>query len=84
MGRRPPRKPAHGGAAAGPVRIGEAWEQLSPSTARARARTTGWTTAQIHHDLHIPEGTVKMKGHYELRSAQRDCRKGGVLTQRPS
>ena len=62
------------------LRIGEALAQLSAVDRDVLRRSyyQGWTTAQIAHDLHIPEGTVKMKLHYAVRALQRGLQEMGV------
>jgi len=47
-----------------------------------RSYYQGWTTAQIAHDLHIPEGTVKMKLHYAVRALHRRLQEMGVPNER--
>jgi len=42
-----------------------------------RSYYQGWTTAQIADDMHIPEGTVKMKLHYAVRALQRRLQENG-------
>ena len=66
------------------LRIGEALAQLSAVDRDVLRRSyyQGWTTAQIAHDLHIPEGTVKMKLHYALRALQRRLQEMGVPNER--
>jgi RNA polymerase sigma-70 factor (ECF subfamily) len=64
----------------------EALAQLSAADRGVLCRSyyQGWTTAQIAHDLHIPEGTVKMKLHYTVRALQRRLQEMGFRTRQPS
>jgi DNA-directed RNA polymerase specialized sigma24 family protein len=68
------------------LRIGEALAELSAVDRDVLRRSyyQGWTTAQIAHDLHIPEGTVKMKLHTRCERYSADCRKWGFRTRQPS
>ena len=79
-GRRRPGNPLTVSAARDRLRIGEALAQLSAVDRDVLRRSyyQGWTTAQIAHDLHIPEGTVKMKLHYALRALQRRLQEMGI------
>jgi RNA polymerase sigma-70 factor, ECF subfamily len=58
----------------------EALAQLSPADRGVLRRSyyQGWTTAQIAHELHMPEGAVKMKLHYAVQALQRRLQEMGV------
>jgi len=58
----------------------EALAELSDADRGVLSRSYyhGWTTAQIAHDLHIPEGTVKMRLHQAVRALQRRLQEMGV------
>ena len=62
------------------LRIGEALAQLSAVDRDVLRRSyyQGWTTAQIAHDLHMPEGAVKIKLHYAVQALQRRLQEMGV------
>jgi RNA polymerase sigma-70 factor, ECF subfamily len=64
----------------------EALAQLSDADRGVLSRSYyhGWTTAQIAHDLHIPEGTVKMRLHQAVRALQRRLQEMGFRTRQPS
>ena len=66
--------------------VGEALAQLSAADRGVLRRSyyQGWTTAQIALDLHIPEGTVKIKLHYAVRALQRRLQEMGFRTLQPS
>jgi RNA polymerase sigma-70 factor, ECF subfamily len=58
----------------------EALAQLSAADRGVLRRSyyQGSTTAQIAHDLQIPEGIAKMKLHYAVRALQSRLKEMGV------
>ena len=71
------------------LRIGEALAQLSAADRDVLRRSyyEGRTTAQIAHDLHIPDGTVKTTLHHAVRALQHTLQEMEVpnrWTNRPS
>ena len=68
------------GAALDRLLIADALAQLSPEHRAVvhRSYHLGWTTTQIAEDLQIPEGTVKSRLHYALRTLRLTLQEMGV------
>ncbi len=60
--------------------LGDALAQLSADHRAVIRRSyyQGWTTAQIAEDLQIPEGTVKSRLHYAMRTLRLALQEMGV------
>lgn len=60
--------------------LGDALAQLSAEHRAVIRRSyyQGWTTAQIAEDLQIPEGTVKSRLHYAMRTLRLALQEMGV------
>ena len=60
--------------------LGDAMAQLSAEHRAVIRRSyyQGWTTAQIAEDLQIPEGTVKSRLHYAMRTLRLALQEMGV------